>query len=406
VKNLFNNLGKVVEENFSDQVDLVTRLVKAKSSNPYTPKDSPKDVGIEKEVAEILYEELERLKLDPQRKGVSQERYNVVASWGNKRGRKSLILNGHMDTIMPNDKSVVNPYSGLVRGQKLYGLGALDMKASLSAYIYAVKALQDLGVELDGKLMLWFVVDEESGACSRYGTKYLLEQGLRGKAAIIGKPGTKTIGIGHRGGYRFKLSVEGESVHTGVWAWERKEKGRNAAVDMAKAIQALQDLEIPYKPAKNFVGRKPVFTFPTILASGHAINVVPELAEAYGDVRLMPGNSDVQVKILMVEKLQKLGIKFKVEDLLFVPAMEIDAKEEIVDLLRTEAGEVLGREPVTRGVGPWNDAWMLVQRDIPTVCGFGPDGGNEHGEDEYVDLKSLQKVTEVYARVIVKYLKN
>ena len=404
MKQVLNKLRKVVEKNFAEQVELVSRLVKAKSANPYTSKNSPKDVGIEKEVAEILYQELERFKLNPQRRGVSQERYNVVGFWGDKRGRKSLILNGHMDTIMPNEKAVINPYSGLVRGNKLYGLGALDMKATLSAYVYAVKALVDLGVEVRGGVWLWFVVDEESGACSRYGTRYLLEQGLRAKAAIIGEPGTKTIGIGHRGGYRFKLNVYGESVHTGVGAWERKERGRNAAVDMAKAIEVLQNLDIPFKPAKNFVGRKPVFTFPTILRSGHAVNVVPELAEAYGDVRLMPGNSEVQVKMLMVEKLQKLGIKFDIEDLLFVPAVEIEAKEEIVEVLQEEAKLVLGREPVVRGVGSWNDAWMLIKRDIPTICGFGPNGGNEHREDEYVDLKSLQKVTEVYARVILKYL--
>ncbi len=404
MKQILDKLGEAVEANFASQVDLVSRLVRAKSANPYTPKDSPRDVGVEKEVAEILGQELVKLGLEAQKKGPSKERYNLVAVWGNKRGRKSLILNGHMDTIMPNDKSVINPYAGLIRGRKLYGLGALDMKSTLSAYIYAVKALQDVGVELAGKLLLWFVVDEESGACSRYGTKYLLEQGLGAKAAIIGKPGTRTVGIGHRGGYRFKLTVRGESVHTGIGAWERKERGRNAAVDMARAIQALQDLEIPYKPAKNFVGRKPVFTFPTILSSGHAINVVPELAEAYGDVRLMPGNSDVQVKMLIIEKLQKLGIEFEIEDLLFVPAVEIDGKEELVELVKDQGREVLGYEPIARGVGPWNDAWMLIQRDIPTVCGFGPNGGNEHGEDEYVDLKSLQKVTEVYARVILKYL--
>ncbi len=401
---ILSRLAEAVEVGFQEQIELVTRLVRAKSPNPYNPKNSPKDEGVEREVAEIIYQELKEMGLDPQRKGPSKERYNVIADWGNRRSRKSLLLNGHMDTIVPNEKSVVNPYAGLVRGRKLYGLGALDMKATLSAYIYAVKALMRLGVNLKGKLMLWFVVDEESGACSRYGTRYLLEQGLRAKMALIGKPGSKTIGIGHRGGYRFKLKVKGESVHTGLGAWERREKGRNAAVDMAKAIQSLQNLDIPYKQAKNFTGRKPVFTFPTILHSGHAINVVPELAEAFGDVRLMPGNSDVQVKMLMIEKLQKLKINFEIEDLLFVPAVEIDAKEEIVNILKTQAEEVLGYEPTAKGVGPWNDAWMLIQKDIPTICGFGPNGGNEHGEDEYVDLRSLQKVTEIYARLIWEYL--
>jgi acetylornithine deacetylase len=47
---------------------------------------------------------------------------------------------------------------------------------------------------------------------------------------------------------------------------------------------------------------------------------------------------------------------------------------------------------------------MMVKRDIPTIMGYGPDGGGEHGKGEWVDLESLQKVTEVYARFIVDYL--
>ncbi len=397
-------IAQAISKRFEEQTKFLSGLVKAKSPNAHTPKDSKKDDPIEREVAELIYTKLKEMGLAPRRRGVSKQRYNVVCEWGAKRARKVLLLNGHMDTVPPDEKVVLNPYSGSVRGGRMYGLGVLDMKASLSAYIFAVQALIDLGYETEGRVFLAFVVDEESGACSKYGTQYLLDYGLSAKAAIIGEPGTTKIGIAHRGGYRFKLIVEGESVHTGIGAWERGERGKNAAVEMAKAIMAIQDIEIPYKTARSFAGRKPVLTFPTKLLGGHAVNVVPGRAEAWGDVRLMPGNSDKQVKMLIVEKLQKLGIRFTLEDLLFVPSVEIDPREEIVETLQREAESVLGVKPRPVGVGPWNDAWMLIKRDIPTICGFGPDGGGEHGVDEYVELKSLQKVTEVYARTIVSYL--
>lgn len=397
-------IARAVSKNFDEQTDFLSSLVKAKSPNPHTPQDSSKDDPIEKEVAELIYGQLKDFGLSPRRKGLSKKRYNVLCEWGNKRARKSLMLNGHMDTIPPDEKAVLNPYSGSVRGGKMYGLGVLDMKATLTAYIYALKALMDLKAKSDGKLILAFVVDEESGGCSRYGTQHLLEYGITAKAAIIGEPGTNTVGIGHRGGYRFKVIVKGESVHTGIGSWERGEKGKNAAVDMAKVITSLQGMEIPYKQAKAFASRKPVMTFPTKLLSGHAVNVVPGRAEAWGDVRLMPGNSDKQVKMLIIERLQRLGVDFEIEDLLFVPSIEIDHREELVEVLRAEAKEVLGKTPVLRGVGPWNDAWMLVKRDIPTICGFGPDGGGEHGAEEYVQLKSLKEVTEIYARTILSYL--
>jgi len=402
-KTVGKSIAREVAKNFDDQVGFLVSLVKAKSPNPYTPQDSPIDEPVEKEVAELLYAKLKEFELAPKRVGLSRERANILVEWGEKRARNSLMLNGHMDTIPPEGNDVVSPYAGSVRGGKLYGLGALDMKGSLSAYVYATKALKDAGVKLSGKLYLAFVVDEESGACSKMGTQYLLEEGVVPKACIIGEHGT-VVRIGQRGGYRFKLIVKGESVHTGVSAWEKGEEGRNAIVDMSKAIEALQGLEIPYKPSRSFIGRKPVFTFPTKIEGGSAVNVVPGQCVAHGDVRLMPGNSDNQVKMLIVERLQKLGINYEIQDLMFVPAVEVDPREQIVEVLVAEAKEVLGSVPPMRGSGPGTDGWMLAKRDVPTVYGFGPEGSGVHGKGEWVDLKSLKQVTEIYARVIADFL--
>jgi acetylornithine deacetylase/succinyl-diaminopimelate desuccinylase-like protein len=261
-------------------------------------------------------------------------------------------------------------------------------------------------VKLDGRLILEFVVDEESGADSPYGTQLLLQKGITARVALIGEPGTAKVAIGHRGGYRFRLTTIGEAVHTGTNAWEKKTKGRNAILDMAKVACALQKIELPYKPARAFPGRIPVFTFPTKIAGGRAINMVPDRCKGEGDVRLMPGNSDKQVRMWIEDCLEHKcpEVVYEIADLTFVPSVEIGKHEEIVDLLVKNATEVLGRKPKVLGAGPWNDAWMLINRGIPTICGFGPDGDNVHAADEYVDLKSLQQVTEIYARLIVDYL--
>ena len=403
-KTVEKSIKKQVEKNFAEQTKFLTKLVKAKSPNDHTPQDSKADDPIEHEVAELIHGELTTHGFLPKRMGMNKKRRHILLAWGNKRASNSLMLNGHMDTIPPDVSDVISPYSGSVRGGKLYGLGALDMKGSLSAYVYAVRAIKEAGIKITGKLYLAFVVDEESGACSRYGTQYLLEQGIVPKNCIIGEHGSDVIRIGQRGGYRFKLTTKGEPVHTGMSAWERKEKGRNAIVDMSIAIKALQGLEVPHKSSKVFVGRKPVFTFPTKISGGTALNVVPEKCEAYGDVRLMPGNSDNQVKMLIVERLQKLNIDYKITDLMFVPAVEVDARENVVEVLSEQAEAVLGTKPAQRGAGPGTDGWMLTKRGVPTIYGFGPDGSEVHGRGEWVNLESLKKVTEVYARVIVEML--
>lgn len=397
-------IARIIAANFDKQTAFLSALVKAKSPNPYTPIDSPLREPIEQAVAKLIFAELEACGFAPIYVGMSKERQNVVAVWGDKRARNSLMLNGHMDTVPPGDGDLVSPYTGSVRNGKLYGLGSLDMKSTLAAYVYAAYALKESGITLPGRLILAFVVDEESGACSPYGTKYVLEQGYVPRACIIGEHGSEYVRIGQRGGYRFKLIVRGERAHTGVSAWERGEVGRNAIVDMARAIDALQGIEISYKASRTFPGRKPVFTFPTRVAGGTALNMVPDLCEAYGDVRLLPGNSDSQVRMLMVERLSKLGIQYEIQDVLFVPAVEVDPRELVVDALQKSAKEVLGTLPQLKGSGPSTDGWMLARRDVPTVFGFGPDGSGEHGRGEWVDLESLKKITEVYARTALKFL--
>ncbi len=85
-------------------------------------------------------------------------------------------------------------------------------------------------------------------------------------------------------------------------------------------------------------------------------------------------------------------------------SVEIAKTEEIVEVLVRNAPDILGRRPKIAGAGPWNDAWMLVTHDIPTIAGFGPDGDNMHGANEYVTLSSLKQVTKIYARTVVEYL--
>ncbi len=401
---LNSTIAKAVKASFDEEVTFLSSLVKSKSVNPYTGKESPLHEEVEGQVPKLIFSKLKEIGLSPKYLGPSKERVNVIAEWGEKRGRMGLMLNGHMDTVPPEGRDVISPFSGAVRSGKLYGLGVIDMKASLAAYVFAVKALIDANVKLKGKLTLAFVADEESGACSSYGSQYLLDQGCVPKACFIGEHGSNYVRTAQRGTYRFKIVTKGVAVHTGVSAWERHELGHNAVVDMAKIVEALQGLQIPYKQSKMFADRKPVFTFPTKMVGGVALNIVPSLCEAWGDVRLLPGNSESQVKMLMVERLQKLSIPYEIIDLIYVPAVEIDSHDPMVLSLQKVAKTVLGREVEVRASGPATDGWMYVKRDIATIVGFGPDGGGEHGRGEWIDLESLQKVTEIYAKFIVDYL--
>ena len=68
----------------------------------------------------------------------------------------------------------------------------------------------------------------------------------------------------------------------------------------------------------------------------------------------------------------------------------------------TEA--VTGRSWATAGAGPANEGYMLIEAGIPTLCGFGPTGGNPHAPDEWVEIYSLAATVAMFAGIIHDYL--
>lgn len=397
---LAGKIAEQVEKNFKQEVSFLTRLVKTNSANP--GPEAGRKALVETEVARLLRAELRDLGVRTRYWRLRSGRPNLVGVFGPQRARKSLLWVGHMDTarqLEPNQGPV-----GVVREGKMFGPGVLDMKASLAMYMFALRALRDCKLDFEGKLRFALVADGKVGGASKFGLSYVISKGLRAKSAILAKPGLDKIAIGHRGGYRFVLSTHGETVNTGRRDWERGKKGRNAIGEMSRATQALSHFDLPFKVARAFPGRLPVFTFPVKIRGGEAVDMVPDKCQAWGDVRLMPGNTDTQVKLWISDKLDQVkGLNWEIEDLLFVPSMEIDKNEPVVQSLAVAAKNVLGSTPKIEGCGPWNDSWMLTSRDIPCVAGFGPDGG-EGPEGEWVDLESLKKATMIYAQAAASYL--
>ena len=395
---------KEIEKSKKEQVEFLQKLVQSRSVNPNMDdptKSSPYD-PVELEVAELIFNKLKNIGLSPKFEGISPSRPNVVCEIG--EGKKTLIFNGHMDTVPPPKGYDFNPFLGFIKNGKLYGAGALDMKSALCCYIYAIKALLKFKKELNGKICLQFVIDEEPMAASHFGTRYLLERGYTGDAAIVGEPGSYKITIGNRGGYRFKLETLGDAVHTGSREWEQKKEGLNAVLEMTKAIKALGGLRFPAKKHPVFPGRKNVLTFPTLIKGGKAINFVPDSCVAFGDARLLPGVTKDYIEKEIRKRLKGLKIKYKLTPFVYVPASFIKPTEPIVRILKTNTQQILKKKLISEGSGPWSDMWMFIERGIPAV-NFGCDGAGAHDKNEYTEIKSLIDVTKIYSLTALDFLK-
>ncbi|MCL0057787.1 peptidase dimerization domain-containing protein, partial [Dehalococcoidales bacterium] len=109
---------------------------------------------------------------------------------------------------------------------------------------------------------------------------------------------------------------------TGSSKWERKEKGNNAVINMAKVLLELEKLKLSYKESGLFKDRKPVITPGTLIKGGSGINIVPDYCEATVDIRLMPGQTKKQVKTEILECIKKIEkdpkMNVEIQNLMFV----------------------------------------------------------------------------------------
>ncbi len=163
------------------------------------------------------------------------------------------------------------------------------------------------------KIILAGVVDEESGASSDLGVRYLLDNGyLQAKGAIY-TYASDIVCIGHRGLLRLLLTARGQAVHTGSREWSRKEAGVNAVTGLAAVLLTLEDLELPAPDHPAFSGFSCTVTPGTLFSGGEFESMVPAAAEALVDIRLMPGQSaedvlDAVQQVIDVECARRAGL--------------------------------------------------------------------------------------------------
>jgi acetylornithine deacetylase/succinyl-diaminopimelate desuccinylase-like protein len=238
----------------------------------------------------------------------------------------------------------------------------------------------------------------------------LLRDGyLKASQAIYAYPGLDQLCTGHRGLLRVRVIAKGEATHTGGDAWEFGQAGANAVTALAELMLLLEQWRPPYEEHAAFPGRRPVVTPGTLVKGGEMESMVPANAEAMIDARLLPGQkgdtllAEMQRLALEVEA-NRPGIHFEWQKLIDLPAVSIAAETPIVRALARWTEELTGQTPLIAGAGPANEGYLLIGAGIPTVCGFGPPGGNAHADDEYVEVDGLLQTAKIYAAAALDLL--
>src|SRR5438132_4922832 len=164
-------------------------------------------------------------------------RPNIVATLEGSGGGRSLLLNGHTDTVPtgPAGTWAHDPFAGETDGDRLYGRGASDMKSGVAAMVMAVKCLIAAGIRLQGDVFLNIVVDEE---LSGHGTLDTLLRGYRADAAICAETSGNAVQPACIGRIWFEIRIAGKPA--GI---QRRYLGVNAIELGYKVVQAVAELE-------------------------------------------------------------------------------------------------------------------------------------------------------------------
>ncbi|AXI08085.1 succinyl-diaminopimelate desuccinylase [Oceanobacillus zhaokaii] len=296
------------------------------------------------------------------------------------QGDRTIVLNGHIDVIEAEERQF-QPY---IKDGKMYGRGAVDMKAGVAASMLAAAQLKDS--DLTSRVMLQIVPDEETGGIN--GTKYLTEKGYLGDFIICGEPTNMGIAIQSKGVLQLDIIVQGKPAH-GSRPWE----GANA---ITKAISLYEEiLELPFAQEST-----PMFNRPSInlakIQGGTVYNKVPDLCEISLDIRYLPDQSPEDI----VQQIQAITDSTVTTHMLNNP-VKTKADNPYVEALGESIKRITQLEKVNIfGQHGSNDGQFFTEYGGSAVE-FGPVGSDWHGENEMVDVDSVREYQEVLVDFIL-----
>jgi succinyl-diaminopimelate desuccinylase len=328
---------------------------------------------------------------------VDKDRENLIYTKGQK-SKKTIMLVGHLDTISVAKGWKTEPFKAKVTGDKLFGLGAWDMKAGIYILLQTLKEFEPKNITLK----VAFTVDEENYSI---GAHKLIDDGYCNDVDFIIVPepgfvhGDKGITIGRAGRATFTVIIKGVAVHGSY-----PEKGINAIEQARIFLNEIESLSFAHHKKLGFTKIFPRFIYSK--ANGFS---VPDECEIELDSKLVIPDTPEEMKIKLQEAGQQMyrkrkiafkpEISFKKRPTPFCSPYEIDMQDKYVKLCKetldffTGGAKLFYRDSVA-------DECIFAERLGVPIVTIGPSGGNAHAKNEYVGISSVKRMCQVYLQVL------
>jgi succinyl-diaminopimelate desuccinylase len=396
-----------VERDRDEIVGFLQDFVRAPSPNP--PGDT-------RRAAAVVTGFLDRHGLPWRTVAPVAEWPNILGTFEGRLPGRHLVLNGHMD-VFPVDESepwTHGPWSGALADGKIWGRGVADMKAGTAASVMTYRYLHRIRDTLAGKLTLTCVSDEET--FGPFGARWLLahEKEVLGDCVLNGEPSSPfTIRFGEKAPLWLRFTVRTPGAH-GAYTHLSESATKTAArliCDLGSlAGQAVtppgrigEVLEAGAVAIDRAMGpgaaaiTQVVTLNIGVVQGGLKVNMVPGSCTFEADFRLPVGCSKERL-LAEIDVILSRYPSAKVEEIISTEPAACDPFHEMVGLIRANAKDVAGVDPMPIVSLGGTDARLWRQLGIPAyVYGPFPRGMGQKDEnvavDEYIHVVKVHLVS-------------
>ncbi len=350
--------------------------------------------------------ECERLEAGDSKEATSDSPVCLMATYG--RGERVLYFHGHYDVVPAQSREQFQPFR---KDHFLFGRGSCDMKGGIVAMLYAILALKECGAELNGRIAMTLVPNEETGG--EGGSAWLAAQGRLGRRGIgmlLAEPASGTVWNANRGAISLRVRVHGKSAHVGL-----QHKGENAFERMHRVVERLQELKREVEQRiTNFNGgaeqaRNSILMLGGQTGGGANFNLVPEECWFTVDRRINPEeNLEEERAELMgvLENCKREGIPLEWEILQEGRSATCRKEEPLGEALARSVRTVTGEPPRFEMCPGLLETRFYAEQGVSAYA-YGPGLLSvAHGPKEYVDLRKVTDCAAIYALTGMEMLKK
>ena len=301
---------------------------------------------------------------------------------------------GHLDVVPPGIGWTGDAFAPQVRGDLLYGRGAVDMKGSIAAFVAATAATP---VEA-GTISLIITGDEEGPAI--FGTRALMEhmagRGVAPDMIVVGEPTSVNklgdmVKIGRRGSVNIWIDVPGTQGHVAY--------PHLADNPIPKLVNILAAIDAVVLDTGNDWFQPSNIEFTDIEVGNGATNVIPASARARLSIRFNDQHRGADL-VAMIERIAhgvepRAKVLGKVSGEAFLtPPGELSGL--VAEAIRAETDIT----PEMSTTGGTSDARFL--HALCPVVEFGLTNATMHKLDEAVAVDDLHQLTAIYRGILVR----